>query len=239
MKWLVALALALPRLAEASHCHETSHVVGREHCSRFGTWSTGFPLWWEFGAVALRFDPKPIDGKSAAMANGEPAIYHVVGAPGDNRPISALGFRLRHTLAFGRHFYFGGEFDWASITGGPRLVTDVAARTTTVTMTGEMGGLVAENKLLVGVHETFGLVTLAAELGPGVRMAVYSTDLLPASAQPPAQPWFIAAAQVAAHAWMTPHITLGVTAGTDLLRGDELSVGVTVGFHFMPFDLTR
>ncbi|MDB4959767.1 MAG: hypothetical protein JWO36_7336, partial [Myxococcales bacterium] len=146
----------------------------------------------------------------------------------------------RYLQAFGltRHLYLGGEFDWASITSGPRLVGDVTARGTTTTMGGSTGGFVAEGRMLIGMHATFGSITLAADVGPGLRIASYTTNELPDDLRPPAQAWVLIDGHVRANAWLTPHVTLGVQVGRDLLRGDNVDVGMTFGIHFVPFDGT-
>ena len=241
MRWIVVLALLMaPPLAEAGrHCRETSHVVGYQSCTRFGSWSGRTTLWYELGVVALRFDPKPIDATSTNTRDGAPTNYHVTGVPGDDRPITAFGARLRDGIVFAHKYFVVNEFTWASITGGPRLVADVATRGTTTTMGSSTGGIVAENKALFGVEGAVGPLTLSGALGPGVRIASYTTKELPDAVRPPAQGWFLVAGEARAVAWLTPNVTLGVEVGTNLLHVNDVEVGMTLGLHLTPFGHTR
>jgi hypothetical protein len=64
---LVVLALAASviaaRPAAAKGCHEKSHVVGHERCSRFGEWSRDqpiLPLWVDVGFMRHSFQSQPV-----------------------------------------------------------------------------------------------------------------------------------------------------------------------------------
>jgi len=39
--------------------------------------------------------------------------------------------------------------------------------------------------------------------------------------------------------WVTPHVTIGALAGSDIIRRDEATFALNVGFHFERFDHTR
>ena len=106
-------------------------------------------------------------------------------------------------------------------------------------MSGSTGGFAAEQKILFGLQTSSGPFTLAGEIGPGFRIAQYTTNAVPDTARPPAQGWLLLDGQVRVDAWLTPNVTLGVQAGTNLLRLDELEVAMTLGLHLLPFDRTR
>ncbi len=238
MKIALAIVLGLCGVAEAGHhCFETSKVVGYRQCHRFAGWSNTVGVWWELGAVALRFDPDPIE-TVATGANG--ATYHVTSMPGDHRSVKATGVRFRNMASFGA-WYFGSELDFASITDGPQLEADVVSRDTGVSTTMDTGthGFVMASKLAVGRRARFGALAFGAELAPGARIAVYSSSALPDGATGAAQAWFVLEAQAKADVWIAPNFTLGASAGVDLMQDHDVSLAITLGAHLVPYDHLR
>jgi hypothetical protein len=239
MKRLLVLAIiAAPVTAHAGHhCHEISTIVGYEQCSRFGTWSWGATLAWEMGVSALRYSADEID--ATAYAPGSATSYHVVAAPGDDRAVTAAGLRLRSMLGFGRTFYLAGQFDYASITGGPHLVADVSMRGTTMTMDGGTGGFVMQSAMVLGMHRRFGSWGAAFEAGPGARFAMYTTKGLPDEVRLPGQAWFLVELQPRVDLWLTPNFSLGFVGSFDTLHPDGFAAAVVLGAHALPFDTAR
>lgn len=233
---VVVLALAaFAAPARASHCHETTPVVGLEQCRRFGWWSHIGTFGLEVGAVMLHFDPGVVATDAyGTKPDGTLATYHVVGAG----PVTAAGVRIRMMLSWGRHLHIGGEADLADIVDGPALaVADTAARST-MTLS-DAGGSLGAAKLVVGEHVAIGPVTFAGELAPGLRIATYTLDMLPPAVTGPAQAWGVIEAHARAELWLTPQISLASEAGCDVLRPHDVSVSVAIGLHMLPYDNAR
>jgi hypothetical protein len=237
---IVAVSVLVPAVAHArgSHCREVSPTVGHQRCTRFGAWSHGAAMWWDFGVSALRFSPRPIDAFSSTLRDGSLATYHVTAAAGDERPVTASGFRLRQGIG-GRTFYFASELDLAPITTGPALVADVATRGISTTMTSTTGGWVTQDKLGLGAHVSVGPVLLATELMPGLRMASYTSQQLPDAVHAATQAWFVLDLHQRADVWLTPNVSLGFEVAVDLAHHDDVGVGLTLGLHITPYDRTR
>ena len=237
----VLVLVALPRLAAAgSRCPEVSSIVGHERCSRFGAWALGFMMDWELGATLLRYGSRDIAASQTVTdASGATATYHYVAAPGDARAVIATGGRLRALAGIGRTFYFGSQVDVATITAGPRLVTDVSARGATPMVASTVGGLVFQSGLVAGVHRRLGAVMLAAELDPAVRFAQYQVADLPARAMPPTDVSFALDVQPEVSYWLAPNWTVGVQAGIDLVHPDSVGLAVVLGGHLTPYDAAR
>jgi hypothetical protein len=236
---IVAVALALgifaPAVAEAGHhCAEVSPVVGLERCRRFGWWSHAGSMSFEAGAVAMRFDTGPID--SDAYVRGTSQHYDVIGS---GRRVSATGGRIRETLSLGRYFHLGGEADLAQMLDGPSLVlVDPTARDDAASTATGSRGSIAVAKTLVGAHVAAGRFTLAGELAPGIAITNYTLASLP-DATGTAQLWLVLEAHARAELWLTPQLTIAGDAGLDLVHPDNVTFGVTVGIHLMPFDRSR
>jgi hypothetical protein len=232
---VIALVIALAAPAYASHCHETTPVVGLAHCRRFGWWSHVASLGFEVGAVALRFDPGAISTDAyGTHADGTLATYHVAGAG----PVSAMGVRVREMLSWGRHFHVGSEADMAAIVDGPALVVaDTTARTDAMTMRG--GGSLGVAKLIIGEHVAVGGLALGGELAPGLRIATYTLDQLPPDVKGPAQAAFVLEAHARAELWLSPQISLAGEAGVNVLAQRDVTLGIALAVHLIPYDGAR
>jgi hypothetical protein len=233
---VVALALIIaPAVAEAGHhCAEVSPVVGLERCRRFGWWSHGGSMSFEAGAIAMRFDTGPID--SEAYERGSSARYDVIGT---GRRVSAVGGRIRETISIGRYFHLGGEADLAQMLDGPSLVlVDPTARDDAASTATGSSGSIAVAKMVFGAHVAAGPFTIAGELAPGIAITNYTLASLP-DATGTAQLWLVLEAHARAELWLTPQVTIAGDAGFDLVHPDNVTFGVTVGLHILPFDRSR
>lgn len=168
-----------------------------------------------------------------AMWSGGPSLWYDLGAAAlrfdaDNARVDAIVGRVRSQMGFGRGIYFGSEIDVGSITSNPPLA-DVVARTT---MTDPASGIVAQGKVIGGFHTGAGSLTLASDLAFGVRMASFAPAL-------PIDTAILLEVRGKVDFWLTPFVTLGVGTGVNVLDHHDITVAMTVGFHLMPFDLTR
>jgi hypothetical protein len=226
----LAIALALvPAVAEAGHsCHEVSHVVGYERCSRFGGWARSPSIWIEGGAVALRFDPGPLD----AIGSGTNGVVHLTTAPGDSRPINATGGRFRDLIGF-RGGYLGSELDVATFSDGPQLVVDASPRGG-ITMASS-SGTVFQPKLLLGYRQLVGPLSLGLEAAGGFRGITFDAG----GSQSSFQMWGLLEVHARADWWISEHWTVGAQAATDVLRSHDDSIALTLGVHVTPWDGLR
>jgi hypothetical protein len=107
------------------------------------------------------------------------------------------------------------------------------------TTTSTTGGIVMQDAVGLGVRSSLGPATVAGELAPGFRVAMWSAEQLPDQVRAPAQAWFVLRARAAASLWLTTNVTLGFVAETDTVRTGDYAVGVSLGIHMFPYDGMR
>ena len=243
MKALAILAV-LAGVAEAgSHCHETSPIVGRQRCGSFGSRWAHQALFGLFGyEVGLVLDrvtvPALAETGSVYNARGT-AGYH---ATSPRAAMTALGVRQRFGYR-GVHTLIGFEMSGAWSLDAPPLTTVVDGEGALTTH----GGVVFDAELVTGLHARLGPVELGTELGAGVR-ALTLTATLPdgytrctgggtgkscgygvSDAAP------LVDARVRLDAWVDPQLTIGLSAGLDLVNRGQTFV-LTLGYHGVVFD---
>ncbi|MEO6776940.1 MAG: hypothetical protein ABI467_28645 [Kofleriaceae bacterium] len=173
-------------------------------------------MWVDFGVGATRLDP------------------------GDGQTHRGNYVRFAPQTTFDRTFYLGAEIDIGSFDAGtPSPTIDSAARGgssgTTMDASADTGSLAAA-KLIAGARMTAGAFSGGLELAGGVR---YTTVTNLSSVTTIADGRGVVEARGRLDVWITPYVTLGALAGTDLVRRDELTFGLNLGVHFEPFDHTR
>lgn len=174
-------------------------------------------MWLDFGAGVTRIDP----------GNGQTYRGNYV--------------RFAPQLTLNRVFYFGAELDIGSfdLTGDAPNAT--AARgggsgTGTTTMTTSGTGNLGAAKLVGGARMMAGAFSGGLELATGVR---YTTVPTASSSMSYSNGEGVFEVRGRLDAWLTPHVTIGGLAGTDLARRDEVTFALNVGIHFEAFDHTR
>jgi hypothetical protein len=225
---IIALVALVPAVAEAGHCHEVSHVVGYERCSRFGAWSRPPSIWIEGGMVALRIDPGRIDA-DASSASG---LVHLSSAPGDTRGINASGGTFRDLIGF-RGGYFGSETDVATFSDGPQLVVDASPRGGVAMASSS--GTIFQAKVLIGYRQLYGPLSLALEAAGGFRGVTFDAM----GAQGPFEMSGLVEAHARADVWVSEHWTVGAEVATDVLRMHDDAIALTLGVHLTPWDGLR
>ncbi len=172
-------------------------------------------MWLDFGVGATRIDP----------GNGETYRGHFV--------------RFAPQTTIDRLFYLGAELDIGSFDGPEPVAASAAARagsTTTYPMAPLDTGSVAAAKLIGGVRMMAGAFTGGVELAAGVRYVSFTntsgvTTLIDGTG--------VVEARGRIDLWLSPHLTVGALVGTELVRRDELTLGLNLGLHFEPFDHSR
>ena len=221
--------------AEAGHhCVAVADVVGYARCSRFGDWARPQSATFEVGTSVLRFRMPPPPATAEALRDGVPTTYAL--HAGDAMA-TGTGFELRAGLAFSRTWYVVNQWEFAPVSDGAPVRVDATARGTTTTTDSARTAFVMQASILVGAHRRFGAWSLAAEAGPGVR-ALYPllAGGLPDSTAIPQQQGYVAV-QPKLDYWLSPTFSVGV--GASLASDAGAGIGVVVGAHLAPYDMSR
>lgn len=151
--------------------------------------------------------------------------------------------RFGPRVSLNRFLYVGAEVDIGHLSGTAPPPTDITARTgsSTDAMSDPLaavagGGTLAAGKALVGAHLMAGPLSGAAEFSAGVRDYM-TRDALGQFGQG----YFGAVYEVHGRLdlWATQSLTVGALASVDLEDRNDVSLGVVVGFHFVPYDGQR
>lgn len=151
--------------------------------------------------------------------------------------------RFGPRAALNRFLYIGAEVDIGRISGVDPSESNTVARdgSSTNTMTEDpsaavTGGTLASAKAVIGVHVMTGPLSGAAELAAGVR-----DYMLEDAIGQYGQAYFggVYEAHGRLDLWATRSLTIGALASLDLADHDDVSLGVVVGFHFVPYDGQR
>jgi len=172
-------------------------------------------MWIDFGAGATRLDP------------------------GNGQTYRGEYLRFAPQVTLSRVLYFGAELDIGSFDASEGPANPAAARGEGSTgsgtpMTTQIDGQLGAAKLVGGARLMAGAVSGGLELAAGIRY----TTLTEGSASNSVGTGVVEA-RGRLDVWVTPHVTVGALAGTDIARRDEATFALNVGFHFEPFDHTR
>lgn len=216
---------ALGRPTAAKGCHETSHVVGREHCTRFGNWSRDQPgpaLVIDVGFVRRSFQSAPFSlgtgSLTAAPTHAELAT------------ISADPMADRILVGIGDLFYAGADFSMGWLSTLPRGSSPAAA-----------SGVLGEAHAIGGLHVALWRVSLGTELAFGGRITALAPERPPGATA--AEATFATRREVEARAtidfWITPHLSLGGGVGKSLITTDDTRFFLYLGGHLRALDGMR
>ena len=175
-------------------------------------------MWLDFGVSATRVDP------------------------GDGQTYRGQYVRFAPMTTIKNGLYLGAEIDIGSFDANQPVVADSAARGegssgTGTTMATDNSGMLAAAKLVAGVRMMAGSFSGGVELAGGIRYAtITANDSLMSTYSSDAG---VFEARGRLDLWLSPHLTVGALAGTDLARRDEVTFGLDLGFHFEPFDHSR
>ena len=174
-------------------------------------------MWLDFGAGATRIDP----------GNGQTYRGEYV--------------RFAPQVTINRMFYLGAEIDIGSFDMSDSTPTNATAARgggtgTAMPMADTFDGGLAAAKLVGGARLMAGAFSGGLELAGGVRYTTISNE---SGVNSNSVGMGIVEARGRLDVWLTPHVTVGALAGTDIVRRDEATFALNFGFHFEPFDHTR
>ena len=173
-------------------------------------------MWLDFGLGATRIDP----------GNGQTYRGEYV--------------RFAPQVTISRVFYLGAELDIGSFDASLGPSNTTAARGdgagTSMPMGTQIDGQLGAAKLVGGARLMAGAFSGGLELAGGVR---YTTLTAEPGTQSNSTGMGVLEARGRLDVWVSPHLTVGALAGTDLARRDEATFALNVGFHFEPFDHSR
>lgn len=227
MRRTVLALVALAHPAFAGHysyraCTETSHVVGRDRCTRFGAWSQpfGFVFGGDLDLVSHHFlSPDDVKGTS-----NRSLPYELMTAPGFDRSTVGVGPRLRFGFQLGR-MYDAVELDLQTVTSAPPVVAYYDGTAHQAHASSMFG-----SHEVVGYTEPLGYVTLAQEVAFGMNFFHYSSD-------PTTISHFVLELEARGRiaVWVTPTMTLGVAAGMQLFDRHDVTLAVSLGIRSRAF----
>ena len=219
-------------------CEEVSPVVGHAVCTRFGRWDAGRRPAIRFagGASLIRIPVGDLALSGAAAHADAPSMSYAV--VGSDRSATGGAFDLGVTAALGRHLYVGIDGSIGALESGPMSVSSATAElgVETRSLVYLAGAAVA------GAQVDLGALQLRGEVGVGVR-AVGATvetnhaDCVLSDTHYDAAP--LIRPRLSAQRWVTPWVSVGASAGTNLARRGETSFGLFVGGHLRAFDAGR
>lgn len=155
----------------------------------------------------------------------------------DQTVVAGQAVRFGMRVALGRHFHFGGEAEESRLSGMTPIPGGQIARTTSMTMSTPVDGTMIAPKFLVGAHAIAGSLTAMAELACGVRdtevSSIYGYDIAGRKKEA-----LVEGRALLAY-WVSPTITVGAVASTDVLTPGDLAFGLSLGLHFAPYDQAR
>ncbi len=243
MKALVLL-VALMGVAEAGkHCHETSPIVGRQHCGSFGEpWSS--QIWMGlFGfeaGLALDRIPVPAIDQSGTVYNAQGTATYRATTPG-RRAMWTMGPRERFGFR-GEHYILAFEFVAGFALSAPIVTSTVDGEGST-----SSHGSVFDASIVNGYHARFGPFELGAELGLGIRNLALAMTLpdgyTSCMGGGTGKGCGIAVTDASLlveprgriEAWLDPQVTMGLSAGYDVVNHGETFV-LTLAYHSSVFD---
>ncbi|MEP6865393.1 MAG: hypothetical protein ABJE66_32540 [Deltaproteobacteria bacterium] len=175
-------------------------------------------MWLDFGVSATRIDP------------------------GDGQTYRGQYIRFAPQTTIKNGFYLGAEIDIGSFDANQPVAVGSAARGegssgTGMSLSTRNSGTLAAAKLVAGLRMMAGSFSGGVELAGGMRYATITGDDSPMSTYTNSAGVFEARGRL--DLWLSPHLTVGALAGTDLARRDEVTFGLGVGFHFEAFDHSR
>jgi hypothetical protein len=220
-------------------CHDTTDVIGRAECRRFGAWNVGriprlrIEMGWSMHSFSLA-------GMSfSGVAEHDTTIrYRMAGEHmGSSGAARAWTTDVRVTTAIGRHGYAGGQ-----VSLGAAFLTNPAPVSSGALTLEPDSGLYATVAGVAGLSYYLGKWTLRSEAQVGPRFVILDVtsrhgDCVDQSAVKDQQ-WQLRP-QASLETWLSPWITAGAALSTDMLHEGDMAMGVFVGGHLRAYDASR
>ncbi len=218
-------------------CIGASPVVGRSPCAWYGReWalpegprmqlSLGLDM-RRLGSPGIAIDDD--DGSGVAASQTAPSVSQVNGGG----IADAAAFDLRITGEVTRALYIGTDTSIGTLHVEQPTPRDVRI---------EEGGLFFSTGGVAGLVLHLGPFVARGEMFGGVRVVELPLTLVTSSVEQRSRASEVGAMlepRVAAELWLAPWITLGVHAGSDLLRENDLLLGVYLGLYGHGYDASR
>ncbi|MCB9562086.1 MAG: hypothetical protein H6708_16910 [Kofleriaceae bacterium] len=227
----------------APACVETSDVVGHQQCGRFGTWQ--MPRVAPFVSVELGSSVRTFSMRamqfSGRVDHGDHGAYTYRVTGGDlGADVAAVTADSR--ILVGRRVYGGVEASVGGVAGDEGQATEAMAGATmrpsvTASLTG--GGVLGAR---LRVRQGRRPITLSAEVFAGVQtvmVEVHSQYLACDTTSTSSAHQTLVEPRLRAEAWLSPWMTVGAFAGSDLLHPGGEVMGVYLGAHVRAFDGVR
>jgi hypothetical protein len=224
---IAAALLGATHVAHAKGCHETSKVVGLEHCSRFGDWSRDQhvpALWVDVGGGQHHYLSDPFTLHTTQLQSAQ------LGAT-DLSTTETSPFDVRILGGIGGIFYTGLELGGGFLTTKPRY--DGVTPTT-----GGGGELLA----VAGVHVGIWRFSVGGEVAAGEHGLTMMPDCGGATCpktDETTQSHRELEMRANADLWITPHYSLGASVGKSLVDPDDARFMIYLGIHVRAFDGMR
>lgn len=175
-------------------------------------------------------------GTSAYADNGKGASFDFgyvrsrVGVT-DNTALDADQARFGIRIGTGKHFHFGAEVDNGRISGQTSLPTSTVARTSGGgTFQGPLGGNSLNLKAYAGLHTVRSKLMFGGDAAIGVRDTWVESDAGMDVAGFKKQP--VVEVRARAELFLTPSMTVGAVASTDVLDRRNVSLAAVFSLNF-------
>jgi hypothetical protein len=218
--FVLGVALLVGGVAAADPVDQAPQLYLYDSTSAINTYQHPTGSWLDFGLMYGRFEP-------------------VAGTL-----MSTEFVRFGPRASLNRFLYIGGEVDIGTLSTISNPSTNAAARTASGESEGSIddpmsslsGGTLAAGKALVGAHVIAGPLSGAAEFAAGVRDFMTHDSIGQYK-----EGYFGGAYEVHGRLdlWATRTLTVGALANVDLADRKDVSVGLVVGLHFIPYDGQR
>lgn len=220
-------------------CYDTTDVVGRAECRRFGEWKVDrIPrMRIELGSSMHSFSLAGM-AFSGVAEHDTLMSYRMAGEyMGGSGAARAWTTDVRVTTAIGRHGYAGGQVS----VGAVFLTNPQPVGSGTLTLEPDNGMYVTVAGV-AGLSYYLGKWTLRSEAQVGPRFVILDVtsrhgDCVDQSAVHDQQ-WQLRP-QASLETWLSPWITAGAALSTDMLHEGDVAMGVFIGGHLRAYDASR
>lgn len=225
--------------SSASACYDTTDVIGRAECRRFGEWKVDrIPrMRIELGSSMHSFS---LAGMSfSGVAEHDTAMsYRMAGETmGNSGAARAWTTDMRVTTALGRHGYAGGQ-----VSIGAVFLTNPQPTSAGALTLEPDNGMYVTVAGVAGLSYYLGKWTLRSEAQVGSRFVMLDVtsrhgDCVDQSVVQD-QAWQLRP-QASLETWLSPWVTAGAALSTDMLHDSDMAMGVFIGGHLRAYDASR
>lgn len=215
-------------------CGDESRTVGRSTCRRYGDWALQSDTRVHIN-VHSEFRRVSGLGSSTPRRDGVALVQVSGGRNTESANVDgfALGFGHRATVGFAQNLYLGLEITIGQIDYDPPPVDGQQQEGEGYYYTGAAVG---------GAGFYLGNLLLRAELAAGGRVIALASRARDAASSARNRSSFtrlVIEPRASAELWLSPWLTIGARAGTDLVNDQEVMFGLYLGIYSHAFDGSR